>query len=282
MNKADIQSLLTEAATQLCDISESAQLDAEILLCHCLNKARTYLRTWPEKTVTPSQLDTFRKALAKRRRGVPVAYIIGIREFWSREFEVTPEVLIPRPDTELLVELCLQLIPPDRPYKLIDLGTGSGIIAVTLAAERSQAEVTATDLSETALVVARNNAKRHRLHNIRFFHSNWFEAIEDNDFDLVVSNPPYIAGDDPHLQQGDVRYEPESALIAPEQGLQDIRELARQARFHLSEGGHLLIEHGYNQQQAVHEIFHACRYRQIETHADLAGNPRVTRGIWRP
>ncbi|WP_031434808.1 peptide chain release factor N(5)-glutamine methyltransferase [Methylomarinum vadi] len=282
MTNADIQSLLADACASLEGISESPLLDAEILLCHCLHKPRTYLRTWPEKIPTQAQREAFRQLLAQRRQGLPIAYIVGKREFWSREFEVTPDVLIPRPDTELLVELSLQLIPPKQPARLIDLGTGSGIIAITLAAERPEAQVTASDRSQAALKIAHANAERYRLRNIRFVESNWFEAIAEHDFDLVVSNPPYIAADDPHLRRGDVRHEPEYALISPEQGLRDIRTLAQQARQHLNKGGHLLIEHGYNQQHAVQEIFASCHYQQIETHRDLSGNPRVTSGIWRP
>ncbi len=278
MTEADIRTLLAEAGRKLLPVSDSAQLDAEVLLCHCLGKPRSYLRAWPEKVLDSAQLTAFRQLLQRRLQGLPVAYIIGRREFWSREFEVTPDVLIPRPDTELLIELSLQLIPTDRPFKIIDLGTGSGIIAVTLAAERPLSQVTATDRSAAALTIARANAERHRLNTIRFILSDWFEAVDERDFDLVVSNPPYIAANDPHLRQGDVRHEPDTALIAAEQGLSDIKILAGQAGQHLKNGGHLLIEHGYNQRQAVQEIFRACHYRRIQTHLDLSGNPRVTGG----
>lgn len=282
MTERTIESLLTEAAESLAAISESPRLDAEVLLCHCLQKPRSYLRAWPEKTPEAQQLADYRHCIEKRRQGLPVAYITGRREFWSRDFLVSPEVLIPRPDTELLIELCLELMPYDKPCKLIDLGTGSGIIAVTLATERPLTEVVACDRSAAALATARRNAEHHRSDNIRFIQSNWFEAINETDFDLVVSNPPYIAADDPHLQQGDVRHEPDSALIASEQGLRDIRQLAEQAKHHLKAAGHLLIEHGYNQQHAVQAIFRANRYQQVTTHTDLGGNPRVTSGVWIP
>lgn len=282
MTERTIQSLLEEASKTLAPVSESPWLDAEVLLCYCLDKPRSYLRAWPEKIPDAQQLAHYRDYIGKRQQGMPVAYLIGSREFWSREFQVSPDVLIPRPDTELLIELCLELIPEDQPYKLIDLGTGSGIIAVTLAAERPRAQVIACDLSEAALKIAQSNAKQHHANNIRFSQSNWFNAINDADFDLVVSNPPYIAADDPHLQQGDIRHEPDGALIAQEQGLQDIRILAEQAKLHLKPGGHLFVEHGYNQQHAVQDIFKANHYQNVATHTDLAGNPRVTSGQWLP
>lgn len=277
-----LQQLLEQAARQLAATSDSARLDAEVLLCHCLAKNRSFLRTWPEHQPSPGQCAAFAELLARRQRGEPVAYLTGTREFWSREFQVGPDVLIPRPDTELLIELCLARLPADRPCKLIDLGTGSGILAVTLAAERPLAKVIATDLSSAALQVARNNAANLQIANVRFLQSHWFDAISDSDFDLVVSNPPYIPDDDPHLQQGDVRFEPASALISPENGLQDIRLIAEQARGHLQANGHLLIEHGYNQQNDVQTIFKRLNYQRVETHCDLAGNPRVTSGLWNP
>ncbi|WP_349431786.1 peptide chain release factor N(5)-glutamine methyltransferase [Methylomarinum sp. Ch1-1] len=282
MTDADIQSLLVAAEEKLAAVSDSPLLDAEILLCLCLNKPRTFLRAWPEKRLDQAALAAFQTALAQRLQGLPIAYITGSREFWSREFKVSPEVLIPRPDTELLIELSLRLMPADRAIKLIDLGTGSGIIAVTLAAERPLAQVTATDRSAAALKIAKDNAQRHRVDNIRFVESDWFSAITDSDFDLVISNPPYIAAEDPHLDRGDVRHEPDEALIAAEQGLRDIRILAEQASQHLNACGHLLLEHGYNQQQAVQAIFKTCHYQQVSTAADLSGNPRVTTGIWNP
>ncbi|MGR8931401.1 MAG: peptide chain release factor N(5)-glutamine methyltransferase [Gammaproteobacteria bacterium] len=277
-----IQGLLRSAAERLEAKSESAMLDAEVLLCHCLDKNRSFLRAWPERQPNPEQISRFQTLIEKRRQGIPVAYLIGRREFWSRQFIVGPDVLIPRPDTELLVELSLCLLPNYDPCKIIDLGTGSGILAITLAAERPLADVIASDLSPAALDIARQNAEQMEIGNIRFLSSHWFDNVDETDFDLVISNPPYIADDDPHLQQGDVRFEPKTALVSADKGLRDIRLIAEQSREHLKIGGHLLVEHGYNQQAEVQMIFKQLTYRHVVTHNDLGGNPRVTSGLWNP
>lgn len=276
------QSALNDAVQRLNPVSESPLIDAEILLCLALDKDRSHLRAWPEKKLLPEQNSQFEALLQKRLSGMPIAYITGNREFWSRDFEVGPDVLIPRPDTELLIEQALKLIPERQPYRLIDLGTGSGIIAITLAAERPDSEVIATDFSTNALTIARRNAQRHNVRNIQFLQSNWFGTISDSAlFNLVVSNPPYIADNDPHLTEGDVRFEPMSALIADNDGLSDIARIATAARRHLLPQGHLLIEHGYNQQDQVQAIFSQLKYRNIATYHDLSGQPRVTYGQWR-
>ena len=277
-----VTALLDQAYQQLAAVSDSALLDAEVLLCHCLNKNRSFIRAWPEHQLTDQQAAEFQDLIAQRQQGVPVAYLTGEREFWSRSFKVNPDVLIPRPDSELLIELSLDLLPANQANKIIDLGTGSGILAITLAAERSTSQVIACDLSPAALRTAQANAQQLQIDNVSFLTSNWFSAITDRDFDLVISNPPYIDQHDPHLQQGDVRFEPDSALISPENGLQDIRLLADQARQHLKIGGYLLIEHGYDQQTAVQALFKRFNYQQITTHPDYAGNPRVTSGQWSP
>lgn len=264
-------------------ISESPWLDAEILLCLALDKDRSHLRAWPDKQLSDTQQRQFDALLQKRQTGLPIAYITGQREFWSREFEVGPDVLIPRPDTELLIELALPLIPQNRPYRLIDLGTGSGIIAITLAAERPHIEAIATDLSANALKIARRNAAKHRIDTIQFLQSDWLEAIAAIPlFDLIISNPPYIDRNDSHLNEGDVRFEPQSALIANRQGLADIARIASDARQRLLPGGHLLIEHGYDQQQQVQTIFNDLHYRKVATHCDLSGQPRASYGQWHP
>lgn len=283
MNSAcSIQGLLVAATEKLVDASESAQLDAEVLLSHSLDKNRSFLRAWPEHQPTEQQIADYRHLIEQRKLGIPVAYLIGYREFWSRNFKVNPDVLIPRPDSELLIELSLNLLPTDQASNIIDLGTGSGILAITLAAERPSAKVVATDLSTAALSIARYNAEQLNTGNVSFRHSHWFDEIDETGFDLVISNPPYIAAADPHLKQGDVRFEPDSALTSPENGLQDIRLIAEQARRHLKNGGHLLVEHGYNQQTEVQAIFNTLNYRQVATHPDLSGNPRVTSGLWNP
>lgn len=276
------QTLIDSAATNLAPFSENPTLDAEVLLCHCLRKSRSFLRAWPEHYPSTRQVAEFKTLVQLRAQGHPVAYLTGQREFWSREFKVSPDVLIPRPETELLIELALKLLPTGKPAKIIDLGTGSGVIAITLAAERPLVEVIAVDTSHSALAIAKDNARQVGAANVKFVNSAWMSNIEDLDFDLVISNPPYIASDDPHLQQGDVRFEPDSALVSAENGLRDIRLIAEQAREHLKPGGHLLVEHGYNQQAAVQTIFKNLNYQQISTHADLSGNPRVTSGSWNP
>ncbi len=279
---ASIVDLLDQAGQKLLSASETAFLDAEVLLCHCLQKPRSFLRTWPEHQPSEPQLECFLDLIEQRSQGQPVAYLLGRREFWSREFCVTPEVLIPRPDSELLIELGLELLPLDRPCKVLDLGTGSGILAITLAAERPLADVIASDFSAAALQVARHNAERLATDNVRFRQAHWLDGLDETDFDLIVSNPPYIAEDDPHLQQGDVRFEPQSALVSQHDGLQDIELIVEASRRHLRVGGSLLIEHGYNQLQPVQAIFSRHGYSRILTYRDLSGNPRVTSARWSP
>lgn len=273
-----IESILVQATGTLSKTSDSAALDAEILLCQVLNKNRSYLRAWPEKNLTQDQHEQFENLLQQRAQGKPIAHLTGFKEFWSRDFKTTPDVLIPRPDTELLIELALELIPTNQACKLLDLGTGSGVIAITLAAERPNCSIVACDQSEKALVIAQENARSHQIKNVQFFLSDWYDQIPNNKFDLILSNPPYIAADDPHLQQGDVRFDPDCALIAEQQGLKDIIRIADQARQYLISKGHLLIEHGYDQQQQVQEIFQRFAYQNIQTYTDLAGQPRASYG----
>lgn len=277
-----INTVLAEAAKSLQAVSDSALLDAEIMLCTVLGKERSYLRTWPDQELDPGHVGTYKVMLDERQQGKPIAYIIGNREFWSRDFQVSPDVLIPRPDTELLIELSLALIPANQPCRIIDLGTGSGIIAITLAAERPYAQVSAADISATALQIAKANALKHKVEHIQFYQSNWFENIPAGKFDFIVSNPPYLAEDDEHLQQGDLRFEPKTALIAAQRGLSDIRTIAKTARDKLGNGGFLLVEHGYNQQNDVQNLFRSLGYCNIQAHTDLSGQPRVTSGQYLP
>ena len=273
-----IDESLTKASLKLGSVSDSAALDAEVLLCFVLKKERSYLRAWSEKNLSSEQQLAFKNLVEQRFQGVPIAYLTEKREFWSREFKVNNDVLIPRADTELLIELSLAFIPKDESYHVIDLGTGSGIIAITLAAERANAAVNAVDMSKEALQIAKENAVTYGLKNISFKQSNWFASIEKTQFDLIVSNPPYIAKNDPHLQQGDLRFEPQHALIAANNGLSDISIIAETALDYLKSEGQLLIEHGCEQQEAVQAIFQQFRYRNIKTHRDLANLPRVTSG----
>jgi release factor glutamine methyltransferase len=275
-----IQSTLTAAYDALRHTSESAQLDTEILLCEVLEKNRAYLRTWPEQVLTQKQHDAFQLLLNKRSQGHPIAYITGQKEFWSRNFTVNQHVLVPRPETELLVELALDLLPDNKPGVVLDLGTGSGAIGLTVAAERPTTLVIATDNSQQALEVAKTNALQHKIDNIQFQLSHWFKQLDSQQFNLVLSNPPYIGAGDPHLSQGDVRFEPENALIAKQNGLQDIFEIAEAARQHLFPGGYLLVEHGYNQKQPVQSIFQKLNYTNINSYCDLAEQPRVMMGQW--
>lgn len=275
-----IHDALSHAASALAEVSGSAQLDAEVLLAFVLGKPRSYLRAWPERKLDSNSGQHFLALLAKRQQGQPIAYLVGIREFWSREFIVNADVLIPRPETELLIEQSLALIPQGQTIDLIDLGTGSGIIAITLALECPQAQVCAVDASTAALAVAQTNAARLNANPIRFYHSHWFASVPEGQFDLVISNPPYIAENDCHLRQGDVRFEPYSALVAGQQGLGDILSIADAARNRLKPGGYLLVEHGYNQQAAVQSLLAGCAYQAIQSHADWAGQPRVTVAQW--
>lgn len=275
-----IKNLLTKGIQTLQPEVDSPQLEAEILLGLAMGKSRTYLKAWPEREVSGEQADCFDHLIHKRSEGMPIAYLTGQREFWSRDFAVNPDVLIPRPETELLIEVALTLIPQTQPFNVIDLGTGSGIIAITLAAERPLIEITAVDISCAALKIAQSNALTHQTENITFIQSHWFDQIKDRAFDLVVSNPPYIAPEDPHLLTGDVRFEPQNALIAANRGLEDIEKIAGNTRNHLQPHGHLLIEHGYNQQNEVQAIFREFHYQNIQTFRDLSGHPRLTYGQW--
>jgi release factor glutamine methyltransferase len=275
-----IKSLLKESTSLLEISSDSASLDAEILLCQILKKERSFLRAWPDLELQSKQTNQFWSLIKQRQQGTPIAYITGNKEFWSRDFHVSPDVLIPRPDTELIIELSLKLILDNKPIKIIDLGTGSGIIAITLAAERLQADISATDLCLAALSIAKLNARKHDINNIKFYQSNWFANVPPIKFNLIITNPPYIAEDDVHLTQGDIRFEPRSALCSGKQGLNDIIIIADTARNFLEPGGHLLIEHGYDQQHSVQSILKGYHYDFVQTATDLSGQPRVTYGQW--
>ncbi len=277
----DISTTLSNAIQQLGTTSDSADLDAEVLLSHVLNKPRSHLRAWPEKILSSQQTQHYQQLIEQRYSGMPVAYLTGQREFWSRDFMVSPDVLIPRPDTELLIELSLNLLKHKPNARVLDLGTGSGIIAITLAAERPGLTVFATDICAKALSIAKNNATKHRVNNVHFLQSNWFNAIERSTFDLIISNPPYIKENDPHLSEGDVRFEPEQALTAAESGLKDIKLITKHGRNYLKPDATLLIEHGYDQQTSVQNIFNMFNFENIKTHPDLAGHPRVTSGQWK-
>lgn len=278
-----IDELLTSAEAQLIS-SDAARLDAEILLSFVLGKPRSYLRAYPELEPNKKTCDEFIRLISRRTSGEPVAYLTGERDFWSLKLSVTPDTLIPRPDTELLVETTLNILSKikDKPISIADLGTGSGAIALALASECSHCQITATDLSVAALKVAQSNATKHRLKHIEFIHSNWYSAFATTQrFNIIVSNPPYIPEDDPHMQSAELNCEPVFALTSGKDGLDAIRQITRQAKQFLNPGGYLLIEHGYDQANAVQTLFREQGFLDITTKQDLTGNDRICIGAKR-
>lgn len=270
------------AATLVCAVPNAAteaRADAEILLAHVLGKDRTWLFTHAGDPLDAAAAVRFEALVERRRGGEPVAYLIGQRGFWRFDLEVTPDTLIPRADTECLVEQALARLPNDRPLRLLDLGTGTGAIALALATERPRANVVAVDLSPGAVAVARRNADRLGLAaRVEVREGAWFAPVAGERFDLIASNPPYIEADDPHLAEGDLRFEPRSALASGTDGLDDLRLIVRDAPAHLRPGGWLLVEHGWQQGAAVRALFDAAGFIEIGTERDLEGRDRVTLG----
>lgn len=278
MARPTLADALRSATTQLAPVHDSARLDAELLLATVLNKPRSYLHAWPELALTEAQARQFAALVARRATGEPMAHILGNREFWSLQLEITPDTLIPRPETELLVELALARIPGEAEWRIADLGTGSGAIALAIAHERPRCRIDAGDISAPALTVAGRNAQRLDLRNVRFHRGAWYAPFAGALFDMIVSNPPYIRTGDPHLHAGDVRFDPHSALVAGADGLDDLRLIVAGAPEHLRPGGWLLVEHGYDQGMAVAQLFTQAGFVEVCTHPDLAGQPRVTVG----
>ena len=275
-----IQALLRAAQARLQD-SPSPRLDAEVLLAQTLAVSRSYLYTWPERAVTAAQQAAYETLLQRRVAGVPVAYLTGQREFWSLTLAVTPATLIPRPDTELLVECGLAVLPSDRPVQVLDLGTGSGAIALALALSRPAAWVLGIDHSWEALTVALHNRQQLGVTNLQYLAADWNSAlITAPCFDVILSNPPYLAAADPHLAQGDVRYEPLSALVAGNEGLAALQQIIAGASRQLKNGGWLWLEHGYQQAAAVKKLLAQHGYTSITSQTDLAGQWRVSGGQW--
>lgn len=275
MDTKSVAQALAWARQQLKSMDE-AVIDADILLSHVMDKSRTWLKTWPEHILSKQQFSHYQESIERRKQGEPTAYIIGEKDFWSLTLKVTQDTLIPRPETELLVELALERIPETSDFKVADLGTGSGAIALAIAKERPQATVWALDMSEGALAVAQENAEHNKVDNVYFECGNWLDGWQHGQLDLIVSNPPYVAPNDPHLT--DLVYEPVTALVAEDNGLSDIYTITQQAIQYLKPNGFLLFEHGYDQGSAVREVLRKAGFSKVETVKDYAGQDRVTLG----
>jgi release factor glutamine methyltransferase len=269
MSKASIAQAMDLAMRQI------DRLDAQLLLAHVLSKPREYLLTWPERELSPEEFATFESLVQDRSQGTPLAYLTGIKSFWDMELIVSPEVLIPRPDTELLVELALSKLPSNA--SVLELATGSGAIACALARERSDINIIATDISAPALKIAHRNAEKYDLKNIQFILSDWFHDLTSQQFDLIIANPPYLAESDPHLTT-EIRFEPRGALVSGKNGDEDYIEIIAQASAFLKAQGWILLEHGCTQAPRVQALLQAQGFSQIFTEKDLAGLDRVTGG----
>lgn len=271
-----VDELLHDATAALAATSPSPRLDAETLLAHCLGRDRSWFLAWPEATCPETACTWFQNAIERRRAGVPVHYLTGSRGFWSLELQVTDDVLIPRPETELLVELTLDRAP--MPERILEPGTGSGAVAIALAREHAGASLIATDHDPAAVRLARRNAASLGATGIDFLVADWLAPFSNERFDVIVANPPYIAPDEPELNQGDVRFEPRAALVAPPDGLAAIRRLAEQAPSLLCSGGWLIVEHGWRQGPSVRDLFAAQGFQFVASHEDLAACERATVG----
>ncbi|MEL7185014.1 MAG: peptide chain release factor N(5)-glutamine methyltransferase [Pseudomonadota bacterium] len=269
-----LDAAIADATDRLSAVSESPRLDAELLLTRTIDVARSYVFAHPEDELDKLSLERFERLVERRASGEPMAYITGIKEFWSQELQVSPATLVPRPETELLVDLALREIPRKAEWEILDLGTGSGAIAIALASERRLCNVTATDLSGDALAIARENARAAELANVEFVEGSWTAPVVDQRFNIIVSNPPYVRDDDDALKS--LTHEPLSALAAGQDGLDDIRILARDCGAILATDGWFMLEHGAEQQAAVAGVLAAAGWSAISCHNDLAGLPRVT------
>ena len=276
-NRSTVGELL-ELPECLSKVSSSPSLDLQLLLGHVLGCQRATLLAHPERSLDEEQLKNFSALLLRRLRGEPIGYILGTKDFWDFELKVDQRVLIPRPETELLVEKALSCLRDreNQGLQLLDLGTGSGAIAIALARHSSRWQVIATDQSEAGLTLAAENARRLQVDNVEFIHGSWFERLGGQSFDLIVSNPPYVATDDPHLQEDGLPFEPPGALIAADKGLASLKKIVEQARYHLQSSAWLLLEHGFAQSAAVAEMMADNGYLDITSWQDLAGLDRVT------
>lgn len=271
-------------AVALLEGGESPSVDAKVLLANALNVNQTYLFTWPDKVLDSQTLHRFEKAVERRRLGEPVAYIIGERDFWTLKLATSPHTLIPRPDTEVLVEQVLKRIPSDvtrqtqSSFSICDLGTGTGAIALALASELPHIHVTGVDFKAQAVALAKQNAVNNGIKNVSFLQSDWFTELSAKQFNIIVSNPPYIEDTSDYLSQGDVKFEPKTALISGEDGLRDIRHIISVSQEYLLSGGLLAFEHGFNQGPAVASLLDEAGFIDVETIKDYGGNDRVTLG----
>ena len=277
-----LRQLLKHATHRLALCSDSARFEAELLLSHVLEKDRSYFYTWPDQSVTESQQQHFEQLLQQRLQGQAIAYILGQQAFWTLNLNVTKDTLIPRPETELLIETALDYYNPNDTLSILDLGTGTGAIALAIASEFTHSQILAVDISAAALKVAKYNAIQHRLDNVQFLQSDWFTNIPPQPFDLILSNPPYIARDDPHLNQGDVRHEPRAALQSGMDGFMDIQHIIQHSPRYLKPQGWLMFEHGYQQAEKSRHALTQANFENIHSLRDLAGHERISLAAFQP
>jgi release factor glutamine methyltransferase len=277
-----LANLIAAGATSLASISPSPRLDAELLLANATSQTRTAMSMSPEKPIPADQCAAYRSLISRRSRGEPVAYLLGTQDFWTLTLTVTPAVLIPRPETELVVERALLHLPPAATASVLDLATGSGAIALAIAIERPSVSVLATDLSAEALHVARGNAARLGVDQVQFGAGSWFDPVGPKRFAVITSNPPYVAAGDPDLEPAVLAHEPTIALLAAGNGFAALEAIIAGAPAHLEPGGWLVLEHGWQQASQVRNLLEHAGFRHVRSHADLAGHDRVTEGQWPP
>lgn len=277
----DIRTALNQALHNLDQLNPDSKMEAEMLLSYLLNKNRAYLFAHPEELITTQQLEAYQHLIKERSKGKPIAYLTGHRDFWTLSLKVNEHTLIPRHETEHLVELTLELIPDIPNTTILDLGTGSGAIALALAKERPNWNIVASDYSEEALKIAKENAINNKIGNVKFFHSDWFNDLPKQKYHAIISNPPYIAEQDPHLNQGDIRFEPRSALVSGQEGLADLQYIIQQCFDYLLPNGMILLEHGYDQKIFLKAILNKLGFINVQCWQDIQGHDRVCGG-WRP
>jgi len=274
------RSMVDDATAILYDVSQSPRIDAEVLMQHTLQQPLAWLIAYGDSAPSKDHTLSFYEHIKRRQQGHPIAYITGHKEFWSLNLIVNDSVLIPRPDTEILVDNALNKLNSTLDCEILDLGTGSGAIALSLAKECPTAKIIATDSQLAALNIAKQNASRNKLENVCFLESDWFNNVPPQKFNLITSNPPYIEPNDEHLKQGDLRFEPSCALIGADDGLGDLKEIISNSISYLKKNGHLIVEHGYNQHEDVQRLFYTAGFKEIQTFQDLNDLPRCTAGKW--